>query len=199
MYQHISNTTFSPASRQTCPTTLNVPDGQSTTPTNCEPSPSSSLANTTILTPTPQRSIRTQRTNATTPARRFARGRIVKQWREHQHRYLQTIQSPRKADRRTQTLITGLWDIFFQMWLHRNEAFHSNKNIQDKLHKIHLIDQEIRQQWNIGPHDLNPADRIHFQNITLAQLLRKTRHYKQTWLQRVNSTRTAIHTEEEED
>ena len=133
------------------------------------------------------------------PLHEFARGRIVHQWKEYQQQYLTAIQSPQNANRWAQTLITGLWNIYFHMWLHRNKAFHSNKQVQDKLHKLHLIDHEIRRQWNIGPQELHSADKKHFQNITLAQLLRKTRHYKQTWLQRVKSARSAIHTEEEDD
>ena len=85
--------------------------------------------------------------------------------------------------------------MFFQMWLHRNEWLHSNPEVQDKQHKIQEINQEIRRQWNIGTQGLHNADKIHFINITRAQLLKKNRHYKQTWLDRVTHARTAKHVE----
>ena len=133
------------------------------------------------------------------PIHEFAKGRVVKQWTEYQKHYLCNIPSPHFTNRWTQTLVTGLWDIYFQIWLQCNEALHSNEEIQNKVHKIHLIDHEIRQQWNISTQELQSADHKHFHNITLAQLLWKTQHYKQTWLQQVKSTITAIHKEEEDN
>ena len=94
-------------------------------------------------------------------------------------------------------LIQAIWDIYFQMWLHRNEAFHNNQQIQDDIHQLQQTDIKIRRQWTIGTQGLSDADKIHFQNKTLAQLLRKTRQYKQTWLQRVKQARQAIHESEE--
>ena len=94
-------------------------------------------------------------------------------------------------------LIQAIWDIYFQMWLRRNEAFHNNQQIQDDIHQLQQTDVKIRRQWTTGTQGLSDADKIHFQNKTLAQLLRKTRQYKQTWLQRVKQARQARHESEE--
>ena len=134
----------------------------------------------------------------TLEASEFLKGRVVQQWRIQQQEYLDTILSQRTARRWTQHLIRRFWDMFFQMWLHRNEWLHSNPEVQDKQHKIQEINQEIRRQWNIGTQGLHDADKIHFKNITRAQLLKKNRHYKQTWLDRVTRARTAKHVEEDQ-
>ena len=83
------------------------------------------------------------------------------------------------------------------MWLHRNKVFHSNQQIQDTIQQLHQIDTQIQRQWTIGTQGLDDADKLHFQNQTLAQILRKTRHYKQTWLQQVQLARQSKHVSEE--
>ena len=83
------------------------------------------------------------------------------------------------------------------MWLHHNKAYHSNEQVQDTIQQLQHIDNEIRRQWTIGTQGLDNTDKLHFQNQTLAQLLRKTRHYKQTWLQQVQLARTSKHESEE--
>ena len=113
----------------------------------------------------------------------FSKGRLVHTWSQHQDEYLRQIQSQRTASKWTQTLINELWNIFFQMWLHHNKAYHSNEQVQDTIQQLQHIDNEIRRQWTIGTQGLDNTDKLHFQHQTLAQLLRKTRHFKQTWLQ----------------
>ena len=83
------------------------------------------------------------------------------------------------------------------MWLHRNEAYHSNQQTQNTINEIQQIDREIHRQWTLGTQGLNDADKIHFKDKTLAQLLCKTRHYKQTWLQQVQLSRQSKHESEE--
>ena len=127
------------------------------------------------------------------PLEEFAKGRLVHEWHHQQEQYLHHIQSHQTASRWTPSLITELWGIFFQMWLHRNKAYHSNQQTQNTINEIQQIDQEIRRQWTLGTQGLNNADKIHRQDKTLAQLLRKTRHYKQTWLQRVKQAQQSKH------
>ena len=131
------------------------------------------------------------------PLCEFSKGRLVHAWSQHQDEYLKQIQSQWTASKWTQTLINELWNIFFQLWLHRNEAYHSNKQVQNTIQQLQQIDNEIRRQWTIGTQGLDNTDKLHFQNQTLAQLLRKTRHYKQTWLQQVQLARTSKHESEE--
>ena len=131
------------------------------------------------------------------PACEFSKGRLVEAWAQHPDEYLKSIHSPRTASKWTQTLMQELWNLFFIMWLHRNEAFHSNEQTHDIIQQLQKIDNEIRRQWTISTQGLDNADKLHFQNQTLAQLLRKTRHYKQTWLQWVKLAQTSKHESEE--
>ena len=86
------------------------------------------------LQPSPQDDLDTQQLmeeQLQIPLNEFSKGWLVKEWTKHQKEYLSWVQSPRTANKWTQTLLQELWNIFFQMWLHRNEAFHSNQRIQD--------------------------------------------------------------------
>ena len=83
------------------------------------------------------------------------------------------------------------------MWLHRNEAYHSNQQTQNTVQENQQIDQEIHRQWTLGTQGINDADKIDFKDKTLAQLLCKTRHYKHTWLQRVELSQQSKHESEE--
>ena len=83
------------------------------------------------------------------------------------------------------------------MWLHRNDAFHSNQRTQDTVQQLHQIDTKIQRQRSIGTQGLDDADKLHFKNRTLARILRKTRHYKQTWIQQVQLARQSKHVSED--
>ena len=109
------------------------------------------------------------------PLSEFRKGRLVKIWNKRQEEYLQRTQSQRTATKWTQTLIQELWNIFFQMWLYRNEAFHTDEQTQD-TQQLQQIDNEIWRQWTIGTQGLDNAEKLHFQNQTLAQILHKTWH-----------------------
>ena len=106
------------------------------------------------------------------PLCEFSKGRLVHAWSQHQDEYLKQIQSQWTASKWTQTLINELWNIFFQMWLHRNEAYHSNEQVQNTIQQLQQIDNEIPRQWTIGTQGLDNTDKLHFRNQTLAQLLR---------------------------
>ena len=66
------------------------------------------------------------------PCHEFVRGRIVTQWGLDQQDYFNNIASPKKASRWVQFVTTGIWNLFFQMWLHRNEHLHSNEQSKTK-------------------------------------------------------------------
>ena len=127
------------------------------------------------------------------PLHKFVRGRIVTTWCTEQDQFLQRIRARRSATRWVQMLIHEIWQLFFRLWLHRNEAYHSDPKIQNQIHQLSRINREIRRQWAIGTHGLPQADRHHFTHIKLAQLLKKTLHYKQTWLQAVTQARQSKH------
>ena len=107
------------------------------------------------------------------------------QWEAEDIVRLQTegIQFARSANWWTQLLIHEIWQLFFALWLHRNEAYHSNPITQNQIQQLSKINREIRRQWAIGLHGIPHADKHHFTHTKLAQLLKKTLHYKQTWLQ----------------
>ena len=127
------------------------------------------------------------------PIHEFVRGRIVKNWRQEQEKFLQRIRSRRSSTRWTHTLIHEIWKTFFSMWLHCNEAYHSDSIKQNKIQQLTKLNQEIRRQWAIGKQGLPPADKHHFQHTKLAQLLKKQLHYKQQWLQSVVLARQSRH------
>ena len=126
------------------------------------------------------------------PIIEFLRGCIVTNWSLVQGRYYQTIQSPRSEDRWAALFVTSLWDIYFSAWTHRNDTLHQSENKKDTIYNIPELNYEIRRQWRIGTHGLHDADKKHF-HITQAQLLRKNRQYKLTWLARVETARKAKH------
>ena len=122
----------------------------------------------------------------------FVRGRIVTTWCSEQDEFLQRIRSRRSANRWAQLLIHETWQLFFALWLHQNKAYHSNPITQNQIQQLSKINQEIRCQWAIGLHGIPHADKHHFTHTKLAQLLKKTLHYKQTWLQAVTHSRKNI-------
>ena len=127
------------------------------------------------------------------PLHEFVRGRIITTWCSEQDEFLQRIRSRRSANRWTQLLIHEIWQLFFALWLHRNEAYHSNPITQNQIQQLSKINREIRRQWAIGLHGIPHADKHHFTHTKLAQLLKKTLHYKQTWLQAVTQARKSTH------
>ena len=129
------------------------------------------------------------------PLSEFAKGRLVKAWHNHQEQYLHHIPSNWTASRWTQTLITKIGESaskcgYTKMKLTtptnkpKIPSRKSNKSIKKSVDNGHSA-------------SLNNADKIHFKDKTLAQLLRKTRHYEQTWLQKVQSSWQSKHESEE--
>ena len=131
------------------------------------------------------------------PVHEFARGLIVQQWQTKQEEFLQRIQSRKTASKWTQVLISAIWQLYFDMWLHRNEAYHSQPETQNTIQQLSNINHEIRRQWSIGTQGLPQADTKHFHHIKLAQLLWKNLHYKQTWLSQVTAARQSHHLEDD--
>ena len=76
----------------------------------------------------------------------FVRGRIVTTWCSEQDEFLQRIRSRRSANRWTQLLIHEKWQLFFALWLHCNEAYHSNPKTQNQIQELSKINREIRRQ-----------------------------------------------------
>ena len=126
------------------------------------------------------------------PIIEFLRGRIVTIWSLVQGGFYRTIQSPRSEDRWAALFVTNLWDIYFSAWTHRNDTLHQSENKKDTIYNFPELNYEIRRQWRIGTHGLHDADKKHF-HITQAQLLRKNRQYKLTWLAQVEMARKAKH------
>ena len=83
------------------------------------------------------------------------------------------------------------------MWLHCNEAYHSQPETQNAIRQLSNINHEIQQQWSIRTQGLPQADTKRFHHIKLAQLLKKNLHYKQTWLSQVTAARQSHHLEDD--
>ena len=88
----------------------------------------------------------------------FCCGRLVTKWRELQAIHIQNNDLPTRADAWTQQVIINIWNLFFQMWLHRNECLHSSDSIKDQIYNLSELDTEIRRQWHIGNQKLHSAD-----------------------------------------
>ena len=131
------------------------------------------------------------------PLLEFVQGRLVGTWHNEQAKFLQRIQSRRSANRWTQILIHEIWQLYFSLWIHRNEAYHSDPATQNQIQQLRNLNQEIRRQSAIGLHGIPPADRRHFTYIKLAQLLKKQLHYKQQWLHGVTQARQSSHQTEQ--
>ena len=107
------------------------------------------------------------------PTHEFVRGHLVRNWKEEQEQFLNQIRSRRSANRWAQLLMQEIWQLFFSLWLHRNETYHSDPTTQNKIQQLCQINREIRRQWAIGPHGIPQADIHHFLHIKLAPLLKK--------------------------
>ena len=129
----------------------------------------------------------------------FTCGRLVTTWQELQELHLLHNNIPLRADIWTQQVITQLWNIYFQMWLHRNDCLHTSDSIKDQIYNLPELNSKIRRQWQIGTQALHSADKLHFRTLTLPQLLRKSREYKRTWLSNIEKARKSIHQESSDE
>ena len=118
----------------------------------------------------------------------FLQGRLIKQWSESQQQYYESNHSCKTGRKWAASLLLIIWRFAFAMWDHRNNALHSTQSIQDRVHNINSTNTEIRRQWRIGPTGLLPMNHHLFRG-NLANLLNKTRGYKEKWLQQVQNAR----------
>ena len=102
------------------------------------------------------------------PLYEFMQGRIVTTWCTKQDQFLNRIHSRRSANRWVQSLIHGIWQLYFSLWLHHNEAYYSDPEIQNKIQQLSNLNQEIRRQWATGHHGLPQTDHRHFTHMCLA-------------------------------
>ena len=77
------------------------------------------------------------------PLHEFMRGRIVKTWCKEQDQFLTRIRSRWFANRWAQSLIHGIWQLYFSLWLHPNDAYHSDLATQSKIQQLLKLNQEI--------------------------------------------------------
>ena len=118
----------------------------------------------------------------------FLQGRLVKAWRHQQQLYYQSISSQQSALRWASKVLTCIWRFAFSLWDHRNNVLHTNQSVQDRIHNLRATNDEIRRQWRIGTdglHDMN----CHLFRGNLADILKKSRLYKEKWLQQVTKAR----------
>ena len=109
----------------------------------------------------------------------FIEGFWSLRWREHQHQYLQSIHSSRSSVLWISRLQRKIWHIAWSMWLHRNNALHSDGTTIHQ-YETTMLDREIVQEWN-RQHSL-PSQYAHMFKGTLQQRLQSTTHQKQRWL-----------------
>ena len=67
------------------------------------------------------------------PLHEFMRGCIVTHWRTSQEQFQTRIHSRRSANRWAQSLIQGIWQLYFSLWLHHNEAYYSDPVTQNNF------------------------------------------------------------------
>ena len=118
----------------------------------------------------------------------FLQGRLVKAWRHQQQLYYQSIESHQSALRWASKVLICIWRFAFSLWDHRNNVLHTNQSVLDKIHNLRATNDEIRRQWRLGTdglHDMN----CHLFRGNLADILKKSRRYKEKWLQQVKKAR----------
>ena len=111
----------------------------------------------------------------------FIEGLLSTKWKEAQAIHYSSIDTRRTSQywcRRTIQLLHTLTD---NLWHHRNEVKHVTDQPRQKRMR-RLLDQEIVQEFAIGPTDLPQGDATHLFNRNIVTLLQSTTNYKQAWL-----------------
>ena len=119
----------------------------------------------------------------------FLRGFIHINWKEIQHRYLQSIQSKLSHKRWLKMMIIKLWQISWDMWRFRNGVLHT----QDTKHITNftfLLTTEILKEKEFGCNLLPPKCKYLF-NQPRDKLLASTINNKKLWLANVWAARDA--------
>jgi hypothetical protein len=114
-------------------------------------------------------------------------GKTSKRWMAIQHQHLSETESFHTADRWATLLVYELWQVTWKIWTHRNEILHDSKT----SHQIDQseLDNQLREQWNLGSTDLQPSDRTLFSGLTIEGLLSKNQAFQLSWLAQVTLAR----------
>jgi hypothetical protein len=113
----------------------------------------------------------------------FFEGCIAKDWEQAQAAYYKWCRSRKSARRWTTALIQKLWNVAWGLWEHRNGIVYDAENAEI-LNGMAAIDNEIRAQFQQGPHGLQQRDHGLFTG-PVNGILAASIVYRQRWLQRV--------------
>jgi len=117
----------------------------------------------------------------------FFEGRVAIEWEQVQETYYLWCRSRKSGRRWTIALIQKLWDVAWDLWEHRNGFVHAKENVEIR-EGMALIDDNIRSEFQRGPHGLQPRDHYLFDG-TIGTLLQSSIIYRQRWLRRVETAR----------
>jgi hypothetical protein len=112
---------------------------------------------------------------------------IAKDWEQAQDAYYKWCRSRKSARRWTTALSQKLWNVAWDLWEHRNGIVHAAENAEI-LHGMAETDNEIRVQFQQGPHGLQQRDHGLFPG-PVNGILAASIVYRQWWLQRVQTAR----------
>ena len=122
--------------------------------------------------------------------KQFIEGFWDSNWRECQQQHFDNIQSPSSSLLLLSKVQRRIWKIAWLMWEHRNHHLHETSHSIPAIEQT-AIDEEIRNEWNIGISALTERHR-HLFNGSLEEKSQKKYHTKRIWLSTVWSARETV-------
>jgi hypothetical protein len=120
----------------------------------------------------------------------FLQGRISTYWVTIQADYYSLLGSQRSATTWARRLISKLWDLSLQMWLHRNHILHEMPNAETEKY-TRKLDRRIQAEFRKNLDGLSPPHHYLLRRTPLLHVLKWSNHEKAAWLDTVNIARKA--------
>ena len=95
-------------------------------------------------------------------------------------------------------LIMAVWDFTWTLWDHCNDVLHDS-DVHDQLLDMDAIDLAIVEEWHAGGEELIPMHWMQWKGLDMDTLLAKCSRLRHNWLSFVQTARTAIHNQTEDD
>ena len=108
----------------------------------------------------------------------FLKGCITQELAHKQHEFALCQNRAQTGNQWAAQVLQILWNFVFIMWEDSDNTLHRSEDVQNIVHNIKSINQEIRRQWRIDKTGLGTHHHRLF-CLPLPQLLSKNRQYKQ--------------------